>query len=127
MTESGRGSGKAGSRGRAVMEEICGIDMEADDPWLELSQDHLFARIWDRPGLTRKERRWIALSIAAASGQRAGYQAHLRMALQSGDMTEEELWEWLLQFTHYAGWPLSAEVWEDLRSLTRGGPETESG
>jgi len=126
MSEAGEKDPKGRARGRAVMEEICGMDIEPDDPWLRVSQDHLFARIWDRPGLTRKERRWIALSVAAASGQRVGYQAHLRMALESGDMTEEELWEWLLQFTHYAGWPLSAEVWQDLRELTLDRPERSS-
>ena len=118
MAEQGTGANDSRSRGRKLMEEITGSDIEPDDPWLAISQDHLFAQIWDRPGLSRKERRWIALSVAAASGQRTGYQAHLRMALESGDITEDELWEWLLQFTHYAGWPLSAEVWQDLRALT---------
>ena len=127
MADRHETSPKKRSRGRELMEEICGVDIEPDDPWLEVSQEHVFGRIWDRPGLTRKERRWIALSIAAASGQRDGYRAHLRMALESGDMTAEELWEWLVQFAHYAGWPLSAEVWEDLRALTHDREDGDAG
>lgn len=104
-------------RGRAIMREVSGIDIEADDPWLELSHEHLFAEIWSRPGLTRKERRWISLTLSAASGQKAGYMSHLRGALESGDITEAEMWEWLLHYTHYAGWPAASNVWVDLRQL----------
>ena len=104
-------------RGRELMREICGVDAEPDDPWLEISYKHVFSGVWDRPGLTRKERRWISLTLAAASGQKTGYMAHLRGARESGDISESELWECLVQFAHYAGWPASANVWGDLRVL----------
>ena len=104
-------------RGRAVMREISGIDIEADDPWLKLSHEHLFADIWTRPGLTRKEKRWISLTLAAASGQKAGYMSHLRGALESGDITEDEMWEWLLHYSHYAGWPAASNIWGDLKQV----------
>lgn len=108
---------EAAVRGRAIMNEVCGIDIEPDDPWLKISHEHIFGEVWNRPGLTRKERRWISLTLAASSGQQAGYKAHLRGALASGDITEEELWEWLVHYAHYAGWPSSANVWGDLREL----------
>ncbi len=108
---------EAAVRGRAVMNEVCGIDIEPDDPWLKISQEHIFGELWSRPGLSRKERRWISLTLAAACSQQAGYKAHLRGALESGDITEAELWEWLVHFSHYAGWPSSANVWGDLREL----------
>ena len=31
------------ARGRAIMQEVCGIDIEPDDPWLKVSHEHLFA------------------------------------------------------------------------------------
>lgn len=108
---------KLAEEGRKIMEDICGIDIEPDDPWLEISHEHIFGRLWSRPGLTRKERRWISLTLAASSGQASGYAAHLRGALDSGDMTEAELWEWLIHFAHYAGWPKSSNVWGDLRQI----------
>ena len=92
-------------------------DIPADDPWLEMSQEHLFAQIWTRPGLTIMERRLIALSIAASLGSTLGFAAHLRGGLESGDLSEEDLWEWLLQFTQYAGYPKAAPVWAEYRSL----------
>ena len=104
-------------RGREIMNEVCGIDIEPDDPWLEFSHENIFGRVWDRPGLTRKERRWISLTLAAASGQAVGYVAHLRGALDSGDISEAELWEWLVHFAHYAGWPASSTVWGEMRQI----------
>ena len=58
-----------------------------------------------------------SLTLAAASGQKTGYMAHLSGALESGDISESELWEWLVHFAHYAGWPASANIWGDLRAL----------
>ena len=102
--------------GRAMQAQVYS-DMEADDPWLEMGQEHLFGQIWTRPGLTIKERRLISLSIAAALGSRLGFAAHLHGALESGDLTEEELWEWLIHFTQYAGYPKAAPVWSEYRMI----------
>lgn len=103
-------------RGRAMQSRVY-TDLPADDPWLEMGQEHLFAQIWTRPGLGVRERRLVSLSVAAAVGSLPGYASHLRGALESGDFTEEELWEWLLHFTQYAGYPKAAPVWAELRRL----------
>lgn len=104
------------ARGRAMQERVY-ADVPPDDPWLEMSQEHLFGQIWTRPGLTIKERRLISLSIASAVGSRLGFAAHLRGALESGDLSENELWEWLIHFTQYAGYPKAAPVWSEYRAL----------
>lgn len=103
-------------RGRAMQAEVY-ADMPADDPWLKMGQEHLFAQIWTRPGLTIKERRLISLSIASSLGSTLGFAAHLRGALESGDLSENELWEWLIHFTQYAGYPKAAPVWAEYRKL----------
>ncbi len=92
-------------------------DLPADDPWLQMGQEHLFAQIWTRPGLTIKERRLVSLSIASAVGSTLGFAAHLRGALESGDLSQTELWEWLIHFTQYAGYPKAAPVWAEYRRL----------
>ena len=104
------------ARGRAMQAEVY-TDIPPDDPWLRISQEHLFAEIWTRPGLTMKERRLISLSVASAMGSRLGFASHLRGALESGDLSEEEIWEWLIHFTHYAGYPKAAPVWSEYRLL----------
>ena len=104
------------ARGRQMQAEVY-TDIPPDDPWLRISQEHLFAQIWTRPGLTMKERRLISLSVASAMGSRLGFASHLRGALESGDLSEEEIWEWLIHFTHYAGYPKAAPVWSEYRLL----------
>ena len=104
------------ARGRAMQARVY-ADIPVDDPWLQISQEHLFAQIWTRPGLTTKERRLISLSVAAAVGSKEGFAAHLRGGLESGDLTEAELWEWLIHFTQYAGYPKAAPVWAEYRRL----------
>ena len=106
----------AAERGRAMQERVY-ADIPPDDPWLEIGQEHLFGQIWTRPGLTMKERRLISLSVASALGSRLGFAAHLRGALESGDLSEEEIWEWLIHFTQYAGYPKAAPVWSEYRTL----------
>ena len=103
-------------QGRKMQERVY-ADIPPDDPWLKISQEHLFAQIWSRPGLTMKERRLISLSVAASVGSRLGFVSHLRGGLESGDLTEAELWEWLIHFTQYAGYPKAAPVWSEYRAL----------
>jgi 4-carboxymuconolactone decarboxylase len=104
------------AQGRAMQERVY-ADIPPDDPWLKIGQEHLFGQIWTRPGLTMKERRLISLSVASALGSRLGFAAHLRGALESGDLTEDEIWEWLIHFTQYAGYPKAAPVWSEYRML----------
>jgi 4-carboxymuconolactone decarboxylase len=80
------------------------------DPFQEAMYDFVSAEVWSRPGLTRKERRWISLSCAGASGQPVPVRAHVRAALESGDITADELREFTLHFAVYAGWPLASQL-----------------
>ena len=80
---------------------------------------HVFGEIWTRPGLTRKERRWISLTCAASSGSVLPVEAHLRGALSSGDITLGELNEWVLQIAQYLGWPTAAVLDTTLRKVAR--------
>lgn len=105
------------ARGLEKMEEVVGYAMDPPDLFTSLTVDAVFGDIWTRPGLTRKERRWISLTLAAASGQPTAYVSHLRGALTSGDISRTEIDEWLAQFAHYAGWPTAAGVYTELRKL----------
>jgi len=72
--------------------------------------DTVFGELWTRPGLTRKERRLITLACVGAASSRTAIDAHLRGALDSGDLTVEEMQEFILHFAFYAGWPRAATV-----------------
>lgn len=102
------------SRGREMQSRVYGT-MPADDPWLKMSEEQVFAQIWTRPGLSMRDRRLISLTAAAYASSPPGYISHIEGALDKGDLTPDELWEWLIHFTQYAGYPKAAPVWAEIR------------
>jgi 4-carboxymuconolactone decarboxylase len=74
-------------------------------PITEMTVDHVFGEIWTRPGLTRKERRWISITSVAAAGAEAALRIHVASALRSGDITLDELREAVAHFAVYQGFP----------------------
>jgi 4-carboxymuconolactone decarboxylase len=67
--------------------------------------DVIFGQVWTRPGLTRRQRRWVSLTGAGLAGPGVGLSVHVYGALNSGDISVAEMGEFLLQFACYAGWP----------------------
>ena len=92
--------------GRAMFEEVNGFPApESGPPFIEMTVDHVFGEVWTRPGLTRKERRWIAITGVASAGAGAALKIHVSSALQSGDITIEEMREAIAHFAVYQGYP----------------------
>jgi alkylhydroperoxidase/carboxymuconolactone decarboxylase family protein YurZ len=108
------GGSEAESRGRAMQRRVYD-SIPADDPWLKMSEEQVFAQIWTRPGLSLRDKRLVSLTAAAYAASPAGYISHIEGALDNGDLTPAELWEWLIHFTQYAGYPKAAPVWAEIR------------
>ena len=72
--------------------------------------DSVFGELWDRPGLSRRDRRWITLACVGAAAVDEPIQQHVYAALASGDVTREELQEFVLHFAYYAGWPRASAL-----------------
>lgn len=75
----------------------------------------VFAELWARGGLRRRERRVITLVAAALSGCDVAVDFHVKAALESGDLTSTEFDEFLLHFAFYAGWPRAQPVHRSFR------------
>ena len=106
-------------RSRAIWREI----MQAEppsviDPYTEVTTDHLMGWLWARPGLARRDRRLVTLTIAAVTGQAAPLQNHLRASLASGDLSIEELHEWVVHLAHYGGWPAGTTAYAALGEVS---------
>jgi 4-carboxymuconolactone decarboxylase len=99
-------------RGRKLYEEIMARDApDANSPRAAALLDFVFAEIWSRDGLTRRERRLITLACAAGAD---GYETlgnHVYGALATGDLSYEEMQEVILHFAIYCGWA-KAEAFE---------------
>lgn len=72
--------------------------------------DSVFGELWDRPGLSRRDRRWITLACVGAAAVDEPIKQHVYAALASGDITREELQEFVLHFAYYAGWPRASAL-----------------
>jgi 4-carboxymuconolactone decarboxylase len=95
------------SRGAAEFTAVTGFPAPArgHDYVNDVVIDQVFAEIWTRPGLTRKERRWISITCASMSGAQVPMEIHMGSALRTGDITLEELQEFVVHFAVYAGYP----------------------
>lgn len=107
------------SRGRAIWRKV----MQADPPpvtdaYTEVTTDHLMGQIWTRPGLARRDRRLVTLTIAAIAGQDGPLRNHLRASLDSGDLSREELHEWVVHLAHYGGWPAATTAYAALGEIS---------
>ena len=76
----------------------------------DLSNAILMGDIWQRPGLSMRERRLVVLSLLAAYGRVEPIEYHLRGALRSGDLDRESLEALVVQIAFYAGWPASSTL-----------------
>ena len=98
-------------RGLEKMEEIYGFEMsDGEGDFFRYTADHLFADIWNRPGLTNRDRRLLLIGMLTGSNQTDVLTIQVPAALASGDLDETALREIVIFLCHYAGWPSGARL-----------------
>ena len=65
----------------------------------------VFGEMWRRGVLTPRDRRWITLSCVGMADADTPMETHTYAALKSGEVTKDEVDEFLLFFGTQAGWP----------------------
>jgi len=65
----------------------------------------VFSELWRRGVLTPRDRLWITLACVGAADAPIPMETHTYAALNSGDVTNEEIDEFLLFFATQMGWP----------------------
>jgi 4-carboxymuconolactone decarboxylase len=102
----------------SMWQEVMRIDAPPiTDPYMEATTEQLFGGVWARPGFARRDRRLTTLTVIATRGLREPLIGHLSAALSSGDITAEELHEWVLHVAYYAGWPAGANAYAALHEV----------
>ncbi len=66
---------------------------------------YVFGDMWKRPGLGRRDRRWVTLGCVGLDDAVIPIRSHVYAAMKSGDITHDEMREMVLQFAAYSGWP----------------------
>ncbi|MSQ25418.1 MAG: carboxymuconolactone decarboxylase family protein [Dehalococcoidia bacterium] len=75
----------------------------------ELTRDLLFGKIWERPGLSKRDRSLITLAALTALYRTEQIRPHVRRALANG-VTKDEIREIILHMAFYAGWPTAVNA-----------------
>lgn len=97
--------------GAETFEKVVGRPIHpANSPFTEAAQNFVFAEVWSRPGLDLRSRRWITLACVCAARAPTAIKTYMQAALDSGDITAEELREFILQFGVFQGFPKAAEA-----------------
>ncbi|RFU40906.1 carboxymuconolactone decarboxylase family protein [Actinomadura logoneensis] len=99
------------ARGLAKMREVYGWEVgDAPGDFFGITVDHLFGDIWTRPGLSLRDRRLLLIGMLAGQGLNDVLDIQIPAALESGDLTPDELRETAIFLTHYIGWPLGSKL-----------------
>ncbi len=96
-------------KGVEKMNEVYAWEMpDMPGEYFALTADHLFGRIWTRPGLSMRDRRLMVLSVVTALGLQDLLEVQVNAVLQNEELTEDELREMAIFLTHYVGFPLGS-------------------
>jgi 4-carboxymuconolactone decarboxylase len=70
----------------------------------ELTDKVLYGDVWERPGLSKRDRSLVTVSALIAMNRPDQLRSHLRIARENG-VTEAELVETITHLAFYSGWP----------------------
>ena len=79
-------------------------------PFQAAARDFVFGSVWSRPGLSRRDRRWVTLTCVAAADSPDPIDEQVYAALASGDIELDALLEFVLHFAVYCGWPKASHL-----------------
>ncbi len=71
---------------------------------IELSEKVLYADVWERSGLSKRDRSLITVAALTALYRSDQLKGHIERALANG-VTREEIGEVITHMAFYAGWP----------------------
>ena len=75
----------------------------------DLTRDVLFEDIWERPGLSKRDRSLITVAALVVLYRSDQLRGHLRRAIENG-VTQEEIAEAIQHLAFYGGWPVSVNA-----------------
>ncbi|UDY22231.1 carboxymuconolactone decarboxylase family protein [Nocardioides sp. Kera G14] len=99
------------AQGLRTMEKVYGFEMsDGEGDFFRYTADHLFGDIWNRPGLSDRDRRLLLIGLLTAKGYADVLGIQVPAAHANGELSDAELREVVVFLTHYAGWPDGAKL-----------------
>ena len=98
-------------RGLERMEQVYGFEMgDGEGDFFRYTADHLFADIWNRPGLSDRDRRLLLIGMLVGTGAHDVLTIQVPAAYAAGELDDAALREIVIFLCHYAGWPQGARL-----------------
>ena len=92
-------------------------DLEALAPdFAKLTKDLLFGDIWERPGLSQRDKSLITVTCLVALNRIEQVEFHLKKAFENG-LSKDELVAAITHIAFYAGWPTAASGFGHLKKI----------
>ncbi len=88
--------------------------------FVELTDDVLFGDVWERPGLSKRDRSLITCAALIALNRTEQQTGHFGRALNNG-VKKEEIIEMITHLAFYGGWPVSMSAAGVAKKVFEGG------
>jgi len=82
---------------------------EVAPPFAEYTDNVLFGDVWQRPGLSPRDRSLVTVSALIALYRTNELPFHIKKALENG-VTRDELSEVITHLAFYSGWPTASSA-----------------
>ncbi len=90
---------------------------DGDGDFFGYTAEHLFGEIWQRPGLSFRDRRLLLIGLLVGRGLHDVVGLQLEAALGTDELDADTLREIVILLTHYAGWPDGAKLNSQVETL----------
>ena len=70
----------------------------------QLSDDVLYGDVWERPGLSKRDRSIVTVAALISTYRPDQLRSHVRRGLANG-VTKDEIREIIVHLAFYSGWP----------------------
>lgn len=106
------------ARGLETMGRVYGWEVgDGSGDFFGYTVEHLFADIWNRPGLSDRDRRLLLLGALAGNNDHDVLPIQLAAAHGNGELDDEALREIAIFLTHYVGWPAGARLFTQVEKV----------
>ena len=76
---------------------------------MDLTENVLFGDVWERPGLSKRDRSLITVAALVSLYRPEQLRGHLERALSNG-VTKDEISELITHLAFYSGWPTAVSA-----------------
>lgn len=91
------------------MAEARSVMQEVSPALADFTANVLFGDVWERPGLSKRDRSLITVATLVALYRTDQLRGHIRRALDNG-VTKDEISEVITHMAFYSGWPTAANA-----------------